>query len=1264
MGCCGSKEKAPRPDVNGYRPSTTEPYTSGYPRQTNQQQPTQYHQSQQKAPVPQIQTQTPPTRPQQTQPHTPTRPVPKVDTILGKPFEDIKQHYALSKELGRGQFGITYLCTENSTGHSYACKSILKRKLVNKNDREDMKREIQIMQHLSGQPNIVEFRGAYEDRQSVHLVMELCAGGELFDRIIAKGHYSERDAAKICREIVNVVHACHFMGVMHRDLKPENFLLSSKAEGSNLKATDFGLSVFIEEDTITTLVVRLDYLAKGNEAVVNFDDKERKVYRDIVGSAYYVAPEVLRRSYGKEIDIWSAGVILYILLSGVPPFWAGKDNNAKDLVRRMLTQDPKKRITSAQVLDHPWIKEGGADTPIDSAVLSRMKQFRAMNKLKKLALKVIAENLSEDEIKGLKAMFTNMDTDKSGTITYEELKTGLARLGSKLSEAEVKQLMEAADVDGNGTIDYIEFISATMHRYKLERDEHLFKAFQYFDKDSSGYITRDELESAMKEYGMGDEATIKEIIAEVDADNGTSLNDGQRVSTYNEQLLQSCASLVNASALCAIEQEVKEESTVNLIAEISAELQREREKNAELMEKISVLEAQIQRRDHKEPFTTHTQIPSLDTMQINHNGQSFVHSQGSCINATEKSLKKFKRQKFEVSRNDVENGNVMNVEVVSQINHEIQFHGPSKNANLEDCLVNWMSMDETQFSQIVKLKDDDSVADCDDTDDTDEEDEFVEALNKIDDSNGEMDVAHVGSIGLKETLHEDSVGEAMNLSRFESSFGGQSEQTFQHPNQTRNEDRKNGCLPPDKQLVHDSADVRNPENKEIKNNEIHKTPADDFPSKEACHTGPGRVSLLRKPPKIAFCPKEVKRILESEVLLLRNAQSHTIRKIIVFASLGIRHGCDDMYELDFNHFSILRKGEQYVSPKDSGEHVLYENPGIRRKIFYPNRQNPMLCPVRILEEEKAMRPSDPSCPSCLFLCIKYGGRTRNLPQNEYVRQRMGRNKLKSFGPLMCRVAMLVHIRSGSFFFKALGITLLFMAGFPDDLVQKETKYRNLELLQKYYRTDKDADEEELFLPQEKTCDIASPGSEKLTGKTTSTKPKGKKQSNSTSKPHNLPRSSIPESAPSTSAPFTPFGLMGYSSMQTHAMAAFHPIPSQTPSPVPSQAINSPNVSYHDQTAYHMFPPQPANSFMPMIYWSAPTAFPPSPYANAYGYRPFPSTANYISIHHQPYYSHPSFSSLIPKVAEKNEKNDVTLKESDIDSDNISSSTETKAALAS
>ncbi|XP_030500749.1 calcium-dependent protein kinase 1 [Cannabis sativa] len=445
-----------------------------------------------------------------------------VGRVLGRPMEDVRSTYVFGRELGRGQFGITYLVTHKETKQQFACKSIAARKLINRDDIEDVRREVQIMHHMTGHRNIVELKGAYEDRHSVNLVMELCAGGELFDRIIAKGHYSERAAANLCRQIVTVVHNCHTMGVMHRDLKPENFLLLSKDEDSPLKATDFGLSVFF---------------------------KPGDVFKDLVGSAYYVAPEVLRRNYGAEADIWSAGVILYILLSGVPPFWGENEqsifdavlrghmdfssdpwpsisSSAKDLVKKMLCSDPKERLSAFDVLNHPWMREDGvaSDKPLDIAVLTRMKQFRAMNKLKKVALKVIAENLSEEEIMGLKEMFKSMDTDNSGTITYEELKAGLPKLGTKLSESEVRQLMEAADVDGNGTIDYIEFITATMHLNRMEREEHLFTAFEYFDKDKSGYITMEELEQALKKYNMGDEKTIKEIIAEVDTDNDGRIN--------------------------------------------------------------------------------------------------------------------------------------------------------------------------------------------------------------------------------------------------------------------------------------------------------------------------------------------------------------------------------------------------------------------------------------------------------------------------------------------------------------------------------------------------------------------------------------------------------------------------------------------------------------------------------------------------------------------------------------------------------------------
>nr|ADE76782.1 unknown [Picea sitchensis] len=177
---------------------------------------------------------------------SPTGPQQVKGRILGRPLEDVRSQYSIGKELGRGQFGVTYICTHRQTLQKYACKSIAIRKLKRNDDIEKVRMEVKIMQHLTGKPNIVEFKGAYEDRRSVNLVMELCAGGELFERIIAKGHYSERAAASLFRTIVKVVHTCHSMGVLHRDLKPENFLFVSKDEDSPLKAIDFGLSVFFK----------------------------------------------------------------------------------------------------------------------------------------------------------------------------------------------------------------------------------------------------------------------------------------------------------------------------------------------------------------------------------------------------------------------------------------------------------------------------------------------------------------------------------------------------------------------------------------------------------------------------------------------------------------------------------------------------------------------------------------------------------------------------------------------------------------------------------------------------------------------------------------------------------------------------------------------------------------------------------------------------------------------------------------------------------
>lgn len=217
--------------------------------------------------------------------------------VLKEPTgREIGVRYELGRELGRGEFGTTFLCKDKETGEEYACKTISKEKLRTAIDLEDVRREVAIMRHLPKHPNVVTLKDTYEDDGAVHLVMELCEGGELFDRIVARGHYTERAAALVTRTILQIVQMCHKEGVIHRDLKPENFLFSDKKETATLKAIDFGLSVFF---------------------------KPGQRFDEIVGSPYYMAPEVLKRNYGPEVDIWSAGVILYILLCGVPPFWAG-----------------------------------------------------------------------------------------------------------------------------------------------------------------------------------------------------------------------------------------------------------------------------------------------------------------------------------------------------------------------------------------------------------------------------------------------------------------------------------------------------------------------------------------------------------------------------------------------------------------------------------------------------------------------------------------------------------------------------------------------------------------------------------------------------------------------------------------------------------------------------------------------------------------------------------------------------------------------------
>lgn len=442
--------------------------------------------------------------------------------ILEFATDELPDKYDLGKVLGRGQFGVIRLATDRSTGNLYACKSISKRKLTCQDDIDDVVREIQIMKHLAGHPNITKIKDVFEDKSYAHFIMDLCQGGELFDRIVAKGHYSEKDAAALCRSIVSVVAHCHSMGVIHRDLKPENFLMATTVTDSEIKATDFGLSVFF---------------------------KPSEHFQDIVGSAYYVAPEVLKRKYTKECDIWSCGVILYILLSGVPPFWGDSESQifqsilkgkldldsdpwpkisreAKDCVKRMLVMDPAKRATADEVLQHAWMRENGvaSDRPLDNAVVAKLRGFAAMNRLKREALKLIAQAMPAEELEGLRNLFKALDADGSGTITVAELREGVKANGAlNMNEEDLAQLIDRADADHDGQLDYNEFLAATINLTNLENEENLRKAFQYFDMDGSGTIDLHELQEALHTGGALT-AEIEQILKEVDTDGDGAID--------------------------------------------------------------------------------------------------------------------------------------------------------------------------------------------------------------------------------------------------------------------------------------------------------------------------------------------------------------------------------------------------------------------------------------------------------------------------------------------------------------------------------------------------------------------------------------------------------------------------------------------------------------------------------------------------------------------------------------------------------------------
>ncbi|OII72514.1 calcium calmodulin dependent protein kinase [Cryptosporidium ubiquitum] len=437
--------------------------------------------------------------------------------------KNINDFYELNLgNLGRGSYGSVVKAIDKQSGAQRAVKIILKPKLENINR---LKREILIMKRLD-HPNIIKLFEVFEDTNYLYFVMEICTGGELFDRIIKRGHFSERYAAVIMRQVFSAIAYCHSNEFMHRDLKPENLLFSDSSPNSLLKVIDWG------------------FAAKC--------PKTHK-FTSVVGTPYYVAPEVLYGSYSKLCDLWSAGVILYILLCGYPPFH-GKDNveilrkvkigqyslehniwkyvsdSAKDLIKRLLMTDPSKRISAQDALNHPWIKSlisspNNADASyftndVCSSLLARFRDFQRQSKLKKLALTCVAYHLNDTDIGALQKLFSTLDRNGDGVLTISEIRSALHKIQnvSQLGD-DIDNLLMELDTDGNGRIDYTEFIAASID-HKLYEQESLCKAaFKVFDLDMDGRISPQELSRVLNITFLQEafeQSTIDSLLKEVD----------------------------------------------------------------------------------------------------------------------------------------------------------------------------------------------------------------------------------------------------------------------------------------------------------------------------------------------------------------------------------------------------------------------------------------------------------------------------------------------------------------------------------------------------------------------------------------------------------------------------------------------------------------------------------------------------------------------------------------------------------------------------
>jgi calcium-dependent protein kinase len=456
------------------------------------------------------------------------------------------EYYEVENTLGEGTFGKVVKVKHKLTGQARAMKIIDK---LNSDSDMDIRNEIEILKTLD-HPNIVKIFECFITPKYCYLITELCGQGELYDDIVSHklpNAYKEEAAAYIMHQILSGLYYCHSNNVIHRDLKPENILIEKKDifDFHKVKIIDFGTAKIFERNTI---------------------------YNKVIGSAYYIAPEVINCSYNEKCDLWSCGVILYILLCLSPPFpggssleiqnriksgiydmtgceWDEISPSAKNLIDGLLKMNVDKRLTAEEALQHEWFRK--YNTKESSNILNENKIQKCLNNIYKYEPKKILQqaalaylvhnNLHFSQVQHAVRLFNLIDNNTDGLITKNEFINGVSKYIKDNKQFDLERIFLIIDADNNNYIEYEEFVRAAIDKSIFTSEEFLQFAFRFFDKDRNGEITIDEFKSIFfkdNQYTDKINEILKIIIDEVDL-NGDGMISYSEFKTMMKAILDS-----------------------------------------------------------------------------------------------------------------------------------------------------------------------------------------------------------------------------------------------------------------------------------------------------------------------------------------------------------------------------------------------------------------------------------------------------------------------------------------------------------------------------------------------------------------------------------------------------------------------------------------------------------------------------------------------------------------------------------------------------